>query len=111
SATARLGAIVALAATGHDLGFGPFLLVHSGSLALGNLALAFAARQRLPAPAPPLPGFFARAWPLAGSCSRRTSGPTTASCARSRARRSSGATTPPCAGSSGWPSSRPSPRL
>jgi O-antigen/teichoic acid export membrane protein len=63
-ATLRLGLILALAA-GAETRFGPYLLAHSAVLALGNLAVHAVARPRLPAPAPPLPGFFAAAWPLA----------------------------------------------
>jgi len=47
------------------LGFGPFLVAHTFTQALGNVALHFVARPRLPARAPPLPGLFALAWPLA----------------------------------------------
>ena len=63
-ALARLTAI-ALLSRRAGLGFGPFLVVHTWSLALGNLALHFVARPRLPPRAPPLAGLFARAWPLA----------------------------------------------
>lgn len=65
----RLGLVLALA-TRPGLGFGPFLLAHSASLALGNVALHFAARAHLPprAPAPDaaaLRGMLASALPLA----------------------------------------------
>ncbi len=46
-ATARLGLIAALAALGAR-GFGPFLVAHAGGLALGNVAIHFVARARLP---------------------------------------------------------------
>jgi O-antigen/teichoic acid export membrane protein len=63
-AGARLAAVVLLARRG-ELGFGPFLLVHAWGLALVNVALHFAARERLPARAPPLPGMLALALPPA----------------------------------------------
>jgi O-antigen/teichoic acid export membrane protein len=55
---------VALAWRG-GFGFGPYLVAHSASLALGNVALHFVARPRLPPRAPPLAGLFAAAAPLA----------------------------------------------
>ncbi|MSR60927.1 MAG: lipopolysaccharide biosynthesis protein [Planctomycetes bacterium] len=60
----RLCALVALSRY-PELGFGPFLVAHTATQALGNIALHYVARARLPAPAPPLAGLFARAWPLA----------------------------------------------
>jgi O-antigen/teichoic acid export membrane protein len=63
-ATLRLLLIAALTHL-PELGFGPYLLAHAGALALGNLAIHFFARPLLPPARPPLPGFFARAWPLA----------------------------------------------
>ncbi len=63
-AGARLCAVVFLARRG-DLGFGPFLLVHAWGLALGNVAVHFVARERLPPRAPPLPRMLALALPLA----------------------------------------------
>lgn len=63
-ASLRLLAILGLS-TRPGLGFGPFLVAHAAALALGNLGLARLARPWLPAPAPPLPGFLARALPLA----------------------------------------------
>ena len=63
-ATLRLGLIAALALR-PGLGFGPFLLAHAGSLALGNVTVHFLACTHLPPRAPPLEGFLARAWPLA----------------------------------------------
>jgi O-antigen/teichoic acid export membrane protein len=67
-ASLRLGAVALLARCGAD-SFGPYLAVHAGGLALGNLALHFAARRRLPAPAPRagLAGVFAAALPLAAA--------------------------------------------
>ncbi|HEX6885001.1 MAG TPA: oligosaccharide flippase family protein [Planctomycetota bacterium] len=62
--TLRLGLIATLA-TRPGLGFGPYLLAHSAALALGNVAVHLAARPRLPAPAPPAPGFLRVAAPLA----------------------------------------------
>jgi O-antigen/teichoic acid export membrane protein len=47
------------------LGLGPFVVVHAGGLALGNVALHFGARARLPPRAPPLSGMLALAMPLA----------------------------------------------
>jgi len=63
-AGARLCAVVLLARRG-DLGFGPFLLVHAWGLALGNVAIHFAARERLPRRAPPLERMMALALPPA----------------------------------------------
>jgi O-antigen/teichoic acid export membrane protein len=62
--TLRLALIAALA-TRPGLGFGPFLLVHSAALALGNVVVHLAARASLPPSEPPAPDFFAQAWPLA----------------------------------------------
>ncbi len=66
---ARLLLIVALSRV-EGLGFGPFLLAHAASLALGSVALHFVARAHLPARAPrpsasELRVFLASALPLA----------------------------------------------
>jgi O-antigen/teichoic acid export membrane protein len=63
-AAARVGVIALLALAGVQ-GFGPYLAAHAGTLALGNVALHFVARSRLPARAPAEPGLFAAALPLA----------------------------------------------
>jgi O-antigen/teichoic acid export membrane protein len=63
-AGARL-CVVVLLARRSDLGFGPFLLVHAWGIALGNVAIHFVARPRLPAPAPPLARMMALALPPA----------------------------------------------
>lgn len=67
--TARLLLILGLS-TRAELGFGPFLLAHSASLALGNVVLHFVAKPRLPPRAPTpgaaeLRGLLASALPLA----------------------------------------------
>ena len=63
-ASARLCAVVLLTRR-DDLGFGPFLLVHAWGLALGNVAVHFVARERLPPRAPALHGMLALALPPA----------------------------------------------
>lgn len=63
-AGARLCAVVFLSRRG-DLGFGPFLLVHAWGLALGNVALHFVARERLPPRVPPLERMLALSLPPA----------------------------------------------
>lgn len=63
-ASLRLGATLVLAELGVR-SFGPYLALHLGLGALGNLALHAVARARLPARATPLPGLFALALPVA----------------------------------------------
>lgn len=64
-AAVRVAAIAFLARAG-VAGFGPFLAVHCGTLALGNVALHLLARPRLPArPTAPAPGILRAALPLA----------------------------------------------
>lgn len=63
-ATLRLAATLALAALGCRT-FGPYLALHLGLGALGNVSLHFVARARLPQRAPPLPGLLALALPVA----------------------------------------------
>jgi O-antigen/teichoic acid export membrane protein len=63
-ASARLAATLVLAEAGCTH-FGPYLALHLGAGALGNLALHFAARARLPQRAPPLAGILALALPVA----------------------------------------------
>lgn len=63
-ASLRLVATLVLAELGVRT-FGPYLALHLGLGALGNLALHLVARARLPAPAPPLAGLLALALPVA----------------------------------------------
>jgi PST family polysaccharide transporter len=63
-ATLRLAATLALAEAG-CASFGPYLALHLGAGALGNLGLHFVARARLPHRAAPLPGMLALALPVA----------------------------------------------